>query len=219
MLTLYIWMRKVAWSKSIIHLCVNSNVNAQERRILKYGVFEREVTALFPLLRIRCCRCFTVKQLFERQHKTLLKMDGEMRQYLSLYLPFAFSETLCINWKKKLNTRKCLVNCQYYSIRVAVLKWRVHPRNTITLRQSIATQNKPFDVLVVVYVSCLFGKRHIQLLFSKQARDIYNYCLPNRQETYTTTRTSKENCTERMQPSGTIRYADKSHTDKTNPLC
>ena len=28
--------------------------------------------------------------------------------------------------------------------------------------------------------------------------------MPNRQERYTTTRTSKENCTERMQPSGTI---------------
>ena len=31
--------------------------------------------------------------------------------------------------------------------------------------------------------------------------------MPNRQERYTTTRTSKENCTERMKPSGTIRYA------------
>ena len=40
--------------------------------------------------------------------------------------------------------------------------------------------------------------------------------MPNRQERYTTTRTSKENCTERMQPSGTIRYADKSFTIHIN---
>jgi len=37
--------------------------------------------------------------------------------------------------------------------------------------------------------------------------------MSNRQERYTTTRTSKENCTERMQPSGTIRYADKTRCD------
>jgi hypothetical protein len=40
------------------------------------------------------------------------------------------------------------------------------------------------------------GNTKIKFSDAKQARD-----------TYTTTRTSKENCTERMQPSGTIRYA------------
>ena len=33
--------------------------------------------------------------------------------------------------------------------------------------------------------------------------------MSNRQEIYTTKRTSKENCTERVQPSGITRYADK----------
>jgi hypothetical protein len=43
--------------------------------------------------------------------------------------------------------------------------------------------------------------------------------MPNRQEIYTATRTSKENCTERMQPSGTIRYASDSAEIKPAQRC
>ena len=43
--------------------------------------------------------------------------------------------------------------------------------------------------------------------------------MPNRQERYTTTRTSNENCTERMQSSGTIRYASDSAEIKPAQCC
>jgi len=52
----------------------------------------------------------------------------------------------------------------------------------------------------------MHGSTKLKFSDAKQAREIY-----------TATRTSKENCTERMQPSGTIRYADKRPQQYTHP--